>query len=197
MQNNEMEMNSRKTRTNIRVLTLVGVMTAVICILGPLSIPIGAVPIAFGNLAIFFSVYVLGMKLGTISCIMYLLIGLCGLPVFTAYSGGFGKLLGPTGGYLVGYIFMAFICGFFIDRWTANRILCMTGMILGQAVCYLLGTLWFIYQAGVPFKEALFTCVVPFIAGDLLKMVLAAVFGPQLRAALAKAGLRHGQNKEK
>lgn len=188
-QNKELEKKNRRTIKNVRVLALVGVMTAVTCILGPLSIPIGMVPISFANLAIFFSVYVLGMKLGTISCAMYLLIGITGVPVFSAFTGGPGKLLGPTGGYLVGYIFMALICGFFIDRWISNRLLCLTGMILGQAVCYLLGTVWFVYQAGQTFIAALLTCVVPFIAGDLLKMVLAVLVGSRLRAALVKVGL--------
>lgn len=189
LQKKESGHNDKKTLKNIRVLALIGVMTAVTCILGPFSISIGVVPIAFANLAIFLSVYVLGMKLGTISCVMYLLIGIAGLPVFTSFTGGPGKLLGPTGGYLIGYVFMALICGFFIDRWTSNKMLCLLGMILGQAVCDLLGTVWLAYQAGLTFGAALFTGVVPFIAGDLLKMVLAIVFGSRLRAALTKAGL--------
>lgn len=189
LQKKESGHNDKKTLKNIRVLALIGVMTAVTCILGPFSISIGVVPIAFANLAIFLSVYVLGMKLGTISCVMYLLIGIAGLPVFTSFTGGPGKLLGPTGGYLIGYVFMALICGFFIDRWTSNKMLCLLGMILGQAVCDLLGTVWLAYQAGLTFGAALFTGVVPFIAGDLLKMVLAIVFGSRLRAVLTKAGL--------
>lgn len=189
LQKKESGHNDKKTLKNIRVLALIGVMTAVTCILGPFSISIGVVPIAFANLAIFLSVYVLGMKLGTISCVMYLIIGIAGLPVFTSFTGGPGKLLGPTGGYLIGYVFMALICGFFIDRWTSNKMLCLLGMILGQAVCDLLGTVWLAYQAGLTFGAALFTGVVPFIAGDLLKMVLAIVFGSRLRAVLTKAGL--------
>lgn len=88
-------------------LVLTGVLTAVICILGPMTlmIPISPVPISLANLAICLSIVILGMKLGTLSCILYLLIGLAGLPVFSGFSGGIGKLAGPTGGYLVGYLF--------------------------------------------------------------------------------------------
>ena len=98
-----------KDKPGIYQMAIIGVMTAIICILGPLSIPIGLVPVSLTNLAILFALYVLGMKKGTLSCILYLLIGLIGLPVFSGFSSGPGKLLGPTGGYLIGFIFMALI----------------------------------------------------------------------------------------
>ena len=95
----------QKTFITTKQLTLVGVMTAVTCILGPFSIPLpfSPVPISFTNLAVYLTVYVLGMKFGTISFITYLLLGAVGLPVFSAFTGGIGKLAGPTGGYLIGY----------------------------------------------------------------------------------------------
>ena len=79
----------KTNKINTRQLTLIGVMTAVICVLGPLSLPIGIVPISLTNLAIYFAVYVLGGKRGTLSYIVYLFIGLVGLPVFSGFSGGF------------------------------------------------------------------------------------------------------------
>lgn len=101
--------SANKTKT----MALIGVMAAVTCILGPLSlaIPVSPVPISLTNLAVYFAIYVLGMKRGTISYCIYLLLGLVGLPVFSAFTGGAGKLFGPTGGYLIGFIFMALICG--------------------------------------------------------------------------------------
>ena len=80
------------------------------------------------------------MKAGTISYLVYLLIGLVGVPVFSGFTGGPAKLAGPTGGYLVGFLFMALIAGYFIDRFSRNHILQVLGMILGTAVCYLFGT---------------------------------------------------------
>ena len=81
-------------------MTIISLMTAMICILGPitLAIPISPVPISFVTLAIYLAVYILGMKKGAISCLLYLLIGFVGLPVFSAFTGGVGQLLGPTGG---------------------------------------------------------------------------------------------------
>ena len=103
-------------------ITLIGLMTAVTCIAGPLSLPLpfSPVPISLTNLAIYFSVYILGMRRGTISYLVYLLLGFVGLPVFSAFTSGPAKLFGPTGGYLIGFIFMALICGYCIDRWNGQ-----------------------------------------------------------------------------
>ena len=107
---------------SVKSLTLIGLMTAVTCILGPLSIPLpfSPVPISFTNLAIYLSVFVLGMKKGTVSYIVYLLLGMVGLPVFSGFTGGLGKLAGPTGGYLAGFIFLAIIAGFCVDKGYGN-----------------------------------------------------------------------------
>ncbi|MBD5451815.1 MAG: biotin transporter BioY [Lachnospiraceae bacterium] len=177
-------------KLNTKTITVIGVMTAIICIMGPMSLtlPVSPVPISLGTLAIYFIPYVLGMKKGTISCCVYLLIGLVGLPVFTGFSSGPAKLLGPTGGYLIGYIFMTLICGVVIDR--TNKVpVCFLGMVLATAVLYLFGTVWLTYQASMTFREALMAGVIPFIPGDLAKMVIAMLVGPQIKKRLKKAGL--------
>ena len=167
----------------VKTMTLIGLMTALICILGPLSIPIpfSPVPVSMTNLAIYLTIYVLGMKYGTLSCLVYLLIGFAGVPVFSAFSSGPAKLLGPTGGYLFGFIFMALICGFFIDRRPSKLYLHFIGMVLGTAVCYVFGTLWLAYQAELSFQAALMAGVIPFIPGDLIKIVIAMLLGSQIR----------------
>ena len=93
--------------TNTYAMAVTALMTAVTCILAPLSIPIGPVPISLTNFAIYLSLYLLDWKKGTISYILYLLLGLVGLPVFSGFTGGIGKLAGPTGGYIIGFIPMA------------------------------------------------------------------------------------------
>lgn len=176
-------------KINTRQLTLVGVMAAVTCILGPLSLPIGVVPISLTNLVIYFAIYVLGGKRGTLSYIVYLFIGLVGLPVFSGFSGGFPKLFGPTGGYLIGFIFMAFISGIFIDKFPSKIYMCFFGMILGTITTYIFGTAWLAYQAHLTFNSALAVGVLPFIPGDLVKMVIASFIGPQIRKRLISSGL--------
>ena len=159
--------------------------------MGPLSlnIPISPVPVSLGMLAIYFVTSVLGMKLGTLSVLAYILLGLAGLPVFTAFPGGAGKLLGPTGGYIIGYIFMALICGFFVDKWGHRLLPEILGMVLGTAVCYLFGTVWLGYQGSYTFFQALAAGVLPYIPVDAAKLAIALVVGRQVRARLLKAGL--------
>ena len=104
-------------------LTLTAVMAAVICVLGPISIaiPVSPVPISLASMAVYLAVTVLGMKLGTLSCLIYLLLGLVGIPVFAGGSAGAAKLFGPTGGYLIGYLFLALIAGAFVGRFAENK----------------------------------------------------------------------------
>lgn len=179
-----------QNKLDVKTLTLTGAMAALICVLGPLSIPlpVSPVPISLGTLAIYFAMYVVGMKKGVMSCCIYLLLGFAGMPVFTAYTGGIAKVLGPTGGYMIGYIFMAVIGGFFIDRWKGAMTFSFIGMVLGTIVMYAFGTLWLSYQAGIGFGAALAAGVLPFILGDLAKILIAMIVGKQVRSRLNRAG---------
>lgn len=114
--------------TNTYAMAVTALMTAVTCILAPLSIPIGPVPISLTNFAIYLALYLLDWKKGTVSYIIYLLLGLVGLPVFSGFTGGLGKLAGPTGGYIIGFIPMAIIAGIVIDKFS-QRWIQILGMI--------------------------------------------------------------------
>jgi len=176
-----------KNRQDIYRMVLTAVAAAVLCVLGPLSIPIGIVPISFTNFALFISLYALGMKNGTYGYIIYLLIGLTGVPVFSNFSGGIGKLLGPTGGYLIGMIFTAVIAGLFIDRFLNKKILCFLGMVIGALVYYLFGSAWLSYQGHMSIAQSLSVGVIPFIPGDLAKILIVALIGPKIRKRLTES----------
>lgn len=178
-----------KTKLSIHQMAVIALMTALMCVLGPMSIPIGAVPISFTNFVIYLTVYLLGTRLGTISYCLYLLLGTAGLPVFSGYSGGIAKLAGPTGGYLVGFIFMAIISGIFIKKSHGKMGFSILGMILGTLVAYLFGTIWFVIEAQCTLMYALTVCVFPFLIGDAVKILLASKIGPLIRGALSKAHL--------
>ncbi len=175
---------------NTKRIALVGLMTAVICVLGPVSfpLPISPVPISLGVLGVLLSSYLLGMKWGTVSCLVYLLIGLVGLPVFTGFSGGVGKVLGPTGGYLIGYIFLSLIAGFFTSKWLTKWPMHLVGMVAGTAVMYLFGTLWLGYLMNCSFIKALWLGVIPYIPADLVKIAITLGLGGLVRRRLMKAG---------
>ena len=181
-------MSRKKSKIHLMVLT--ALMTAVICVLGPvaIAIPVSPVPISLGSLAVYFVCYILGPRLGTLSYLLYLLLGLAGMPVFSGYTGGAGKLFGPTGGYLIGFVFMALICGTVFER-TNSRLWHLAGMMAGTAVCYLLGTLWLAFQANLSFRAALTAGVIPFIPGDLAKMILVVIAAPVLVKRLRAASL--------
>ena len=168
-------------------MTVTALMTAITCILAPMAlpIPISPVPISLTNLVIMISIYVLGFKDATISYIVYLLLGLVGLPVFSGFTGGLGKLAGPTGGYLIGFIFLALIAGLFVDKFPKNRILAVVGMLIGMAITYIFGTEWLAIQLKMSFVAALSVGVIPYLAGDAVKIIIAIIVGPVLRSRLS------------
>lgn len=181
----EKQINSSIRNTKTYSLVVTALMAAVTCILAPLSIPIGPVPISLTNFAIYLSLYVLDWEKGTISYLVYLLIGLVGVPVFSGFTGGVAKLAGPTGGYIIGFIPMAIIAGIAIDKFR-RRWIHLIGMIIGTVVCYAFGTLWFCLQSGTPVMSALSICVFPFIPGDLIKIIIAIAIAPIIRERIDK-----------
>ncbi len=171
-------------------MVLIGLMAAVTCILAPLSILLpGGVPLSFTNLVIYLTVFLLGWKKGTISYLIYMLIGLVGLPVFSNFTGGFAKLAGPTGGYIIGFIFMAIIGGYFAEKFGRKIYMFIIGMVIGTAITYGFGTAWFIVINPMPIKAALASCVMPFLLGDAIKMAIVSIVGPIIYKALGKAGI--------
>lgn len=169
---------------DIKVMTKTALITAVICVIAPLSISIGSVPISFTNLILYLGIYLLDTKHITISYIIYLLLGSAGLPVFSGFQGGIGKLVGPTGGYLVGFVFMIIISGVFVKKFSSNKILQLAGMIIGTFIAYIFGTMWFVFVNNTGIAEAFLACVAPFIVIDLIKMVIGMYVGGEIRKRL-------------
>ena len=186
-ENNPARGNS-STKMTVLTITRVALCTAVICVLGPLSIhiPISPVPISLGILGIFLAVYINGWLYGTLSVLIYLLIGFAGVPVFSDFSAGMTKLGGPTGGYLLGFIPLALLAGFFISKFEKKIPLHILGMILGTIVCYAFGTAWLAVSLNLTFPAALMAGVVPYIPADLAKMAIAIGIGIPVRNALKR-----------
>ena len=162
-------------------MAVTAVMAAVLCVLGPLTVPIGAVPISLANFVICLTAWLLGPKFGTLSVVIYLVLGAIGIPVFSGY-------------YLVGYLLLAFIGGMFIEKSKGNPVISAVGLVLGDAACYVLGTAWFVFQMQCELGYALTVCVYPFIALDLAKIVVSCVVGALLRKRLTQAGVLKLQN---
>ena len=168
-------------------LTLIAVMAALICVAGPLSIAAGPIPISLCSFAVYLAGTILGWKRGSLAVLIYLLIGLTGVPVFSGFSGGVQKLAGVTGGYLVGYIPCAMIAGLAVrDGQTRPEKpwLLPAALLAGTAVLYVIGTAWFMIQTKNPLGGALSMCVLPFLPGDAAKIVAATLITWPVRAAI-------------
>ena len=170
----------------VKDMTLAAVMAALICIAWPLTIAAGPVPLSLATFAVYLAGAIFGKKWGTVSVGLYLLIGIIGVPVFSGFSGGFQKLAGVTGGYLIGYLPCAFLSGFGAEkaeRAGKKRILPMM-MVLGTAVLYTVGTAWFMIQTGNRLGAALGLCVLPFLPGDAVKIAAAALLAGPVKKAV-------------
>lgn len=160
-------------------------MTAIICIIAPFSVPIpmSPVPLSLTNFMIFITVYVLGIRSAAFCVILYLILGAVGLPVFSSFSGGLGKLAGPTGGYLIGFIFLALIQGLLSDFF--GKYICRYHGDDPRNDCMLyLRTAWLAWQLEQSFTASLAIGVLPYLPGDAAKIIAAAIAGPKLRAVV-------------
>lgn len=180
---------SREKKQSTSALTAAAMMAAVLCVLGPLSVPVGPVPVAMANFAVSLAAWLLGPRYGALSVAAYLLLGAVGAPVFAGAGAGAAVLFGPTGGYLIGYLAQALIGGWAVERSGGRALWSGLGLAAGVAVSYAFGTAWFILQMGCTLPYALTVCVLPFIPFDAAKVALASVLGSILRRALHRAGL--------
>ncbi len=174
-------------RITLRDMTLTALMAAAICLLAPWSFPVGPIPITLATFAVYIVSSVVSWKHGTLAVLIYLLLGLTGLPVFSGCAGGLQRLVGPTGGYLLGYLPCALIIGCTVDRFPRAKWAYPFAMVVGTAALYVLGTAWYVISTGTPLGPALLACVVPFLPGDALKVVLTSLIARPLRQRLAKA----------
>ncbi len=167
----------------VKDMTITAVMAALICIAGPLTIPMGPIPLSLATFAVYLAGAVTGKKYGTTAVGLYLLIGIIGVPVFSGFSGGFQKLAGVTGGYLIGYLPCAFLSGIGAERAEkkGRKWLLPLMMIAGTAVLYAIGTAWFMIQTGNALGAALSLCVIPFLPGDAVKILAASILSPMIR----------------
>lgn len=169
-----------------RNLTTISLFSAFICIFSFITIPIGSIPITLGIFAVFLTSLTLGVKKALPSVLIYILCGSVGLPVFGGFQGGVHILLGPTGGYIIGYIFIAFISGFASDivkKFPTNKRMhiLFPSCILAMTGCYITGTLHFSFICNISFSEALKICVYPFIVIDTLKIYFAIIISECLK----------------
>lgn len=179
-------MNSRrKLKNSSRRLVFAAFFAALTAVCAQIALPLPTgVPISFATFAVMLSGAVLGGVSGAVSQLVYLLIGAVGVPVFAGFRGGLDRLAGPTGGYLIGYVLMALVIGAVISRFGRSFAVSALAMTAGCAVCYLLGTVWYMAMTQTALIPALMGCVLPFLPGEAVKILLGAACVRRIRSSV-------------
>lgn len=167
-------------RSSARDLAQIAVFAALIAALTlPGAIPIGiGVPITLQTLGVMLAGAILGARRGALAVAVYVALGLAGLPILSGGSGGLGVLVGPTGGYLLGFILGAFVIGWLAERLTPRLrfwTLLVATTVGGILAVYLIGIPWLAAVTGMPIGAAIAAGSLPFLIGDAVKAVVAAL----------------------
>ena len=185
-------MNSNKAKSNafsivrLRSLAVTALFAALICVLSPFSLSVsGLIPVSLASFAVLLAAGMLEPKRAVSAVAVFIFLGAVGLPVFSGFQGGLQKLAGVTGGFITGFLPMAFIVSFIYGRIKRKWALPLA-MIAGTAVLYFFGTVWFMLQTKNPLSSALASCVLPFLAGDAAKIVAACALTFALKERIGK-----------
>ncbi len=172
----------------LRMMVYASLMAALMAAGAFLAIPIGPVPIVLQNMFVFLAGLLLGSRWGLAGVAVYLLTGACGLPVFAGGLGGIGRIVGPTGGYLLGYLPAVFIAGYISEK-TGKRVgYDILAMICATAVLYACGVTWLKILTGMTWSKTMMVGMYPFLVGDALKIVAAALIARALRPIIRVPG---------
>jgi len=166
-------------------MVLTAMLTAVMAVCSWISVP-AEIPFTLQTFAVFCAVGLLGGRNGLFSILVYILLGAIGIPVFAGPSGGIGIILGNTGGYIVGFVFIALICWLTEKLFGSGLIVRIISMLIGLAVMYAFGTAWYIFlytknTGDVSLIQVMKWCVTPFVIPDLLKLALAVVLTDRIK----------------
>ena len=176
----------KDTRQGLRMTVFGALMAALMAVGSYLFIPLGPVPIVLQNMFVLLAGLLLGSRWASASVAVYLLSGALGLPVFAGGMGGIGRLAGPTGGYLVGYLPAAWLTGLISEK--AGRRLWgdVAAMVCGSLAVYGCGVSWLKVLTSMTWSRALVVGLYPFIPGDVLKIAAAALIAGKLRPVITK-----------
>ncbi len=166
-------------------IVYIGLFACLIAVCSWITIP-GAVPFTLQTMGVFLAIGLLGGRRGTTAVLVYILLGAVGAPVFSGFKGGVGALLGPTGGYIIGFLASALLMWGMEAAFGKGKWVLAVSMVLGLMVCYVFGTVWFqvVYTRGgnaITLASVLLKCVVPFILPDLAKIAVALGLTSRLR----------------
>ena len=172
-------------------IVFVALFAAISAISGFLAVPVPGtpVPIVLQNMMVVLSGMLLGPVLGTFSTLLFVVAGLLGLPILSGGTGGFAKLMSPTGGFIVGYVISSLVAGLILGRPVYGKKVSIVKIIVaaftGFVVMYIPGILHFMNIMDADLKESLMLCILPYLPGDLLKLILCVLLSVALRSSVA------------
>ncbi|GAA0435042.1 biotin transporter BioY [Lentibacillus halophilus] len=173
----------------LRSLINCSIFAAITAILAQLEIPLPLVPISGQTLAVGMTAIVLGSRLGALSMVCYAAIGAAGLPVFAAFRGGMQVLVGPTGGYIIGFIATAYVTGLILEKTRFTIPMALVANTVGMLITLLFGTIQLKFVMDLEWGAALASGVYPFVIVGLIKAFLASWIGITVRKRLVQANL--------
>lgn len=170
-------------------MAYIAIFAVLMAVCSWISIPT-AIPFTLQTFAVFLAVTVLGGKRGTMSVLVFVLLGAVGVPVFAGFTGGLYVILGNTGGYIIGFLFAGLIMWLMERLFGRKMWVQAASMLLGMVTYYVFGTIWFMFvymrtTGPVGLTAVLGWCVIPFIIPDLVKAALALFLGNTLRKPLS------------
>ena len=167
-----------KNRDRLRFLGISAMMAAILCVLSPLTIPMGNVPITLSVLALFLVASLSPVKVALTATAVYLAVGAVGLPVFSSFTGGAFAFVSPSGGFLWGYLPAVLAVSFFCRKGRGKMPLVLLGMLIGLMILYAFGLLGFCVLTGAGLGEGFLTVVLPFVLPDVVKILMVlSLFG--------------------
>ncbi len=177
MENTKTRRQQKEMTTQDLVYTAIGITLITVC--SWITIPM-TIPFTLQTFAVFAVLLILGGEKGTLATLIYVLMGAIGIPVFSGFSGGIGIILGTTGGYIIGFIFIGLIYLAMTKALGKKTPVEIAALLIGLIVCYAFGTGWFMYvymrsSGAVGLLTVLSWCVFPFIIPDLCKLTLAFI----------------------
>ncbi|WP_243298272.1 biotin transporter BioY [Bacillus litorisediminis] len=179
----------------LRMLLYCALFAAITGILAQITIPLPLIPITGQTLAVGLTATILGSRYGAIAMIVYAAIGAVGVPVFTQASAGFHVLVGPTGGFIIGFIVTAYVTGLILEKTKFTISMAMIANLAGMIITLALGGIQYKFVADVSWTAAMSVAVTPFILGGIVKAYLASLVGIKVRERLVQARLLEGERR--
>ncbi|MET3289412.1 UNVERIFIED_CONTAM: biotin transport system substrate-specific component [Brevibacillus sp. OAP136] len=185
------------SKNRIKMINLAALFAAIIAVCAQLSFTVGPVPFTLQVFAICLTGLLLGSRWGSVSVLVYLILGAIGVPVFAGFQSGLQTIFGKTGGYLLAFLPAVFLIGLIVEKGRIVVWKAFLANLLGLVIIYALGTMQLKFMLNLPWSKAIAFGIIPFLIPDVIKIAIASSLGVILLNRLASAGFLPDRNLQK